>query len=73
MSSAPTDPPAVARDDQLAQLLAEITESARQGQNPDVEAIAREHPEARRRAARALADRTGRRGTGPDGGKRCHG
>ncbi len=45
MSSAPFDPPVATRDDQLARLLAEMTESAHHGQVPDVEAIARQHPE----------------------------
>jgi eukaryotic-like serine/threonine-protein kinase len=45
MSSAPFDPPAATRDDQLARLLAEMTESAHHGKVPDVEAIVREHPE----------------------------
>ena len=45
MSSAPIDPPLPTRDDQLARLLAEMTESTHHGQAPNVEAIAREHPE----------------------------
>jgi len=45
MSSAAFDPPSATRDDHLAQLLAEMTESAHHGRVPNVEAIAREHPE----------------------------
>ena len=45
MSSAPFDPPVATRDDQLARLLAEMTEGAHHGKVPDVEAIAQEHPE----------------------------
>jgi predicted Ser/Thr protein kinase len=45
MSSAPIDPPAATHDDQLAQILGEMTDSAHRGQVPDIEAIAREHPE----------------------------
>ena len=45
MSPAPPDPPVATRDVQLARLLVEMTESAHHGRVPDVEAIAREHPE----------------------------
>ena len=45
MSTAPSDPPVTTRDVQLARLLAEMTESVHHGQVPNVEAIAREHPE----------------------------
>jgi serine/threonine-protein kinase len=38
----PTD---VARDEQLAQLLAELTEELHRGRRPDIEAVARQHPD----------------------------
>src|SRR5579859_5044891 len=34
-----------ARDETLAQLLADLTEQARRGQSPDVDAVARQHPD----------------------------
>ena len=45
MASPSFDPSAVTRDDQLARLLAAMAEDAVRGRSPDVEAVAREHPE----------------------------
>jgi len=45
MSAAPFDSPLTERDQQLAQLLADMTEQLRNGETPRVDTIAREHPE----------------------------
>ena len=45
MSATPLEPPLATRDDQLAQLLAGMAEQLQNGQNPDVDAVVREHPE----------------------------
>src|SRR5262245_38892710 len=41
----PASEPDSARDELLAQLLAQLTEQLRKGQKPDIEAVARQHPE----------------------------
>ncbi len=45
MSTTQPEPAATTRDDQLAQLLAELTEKATLGQVAEVESLAREHPD----------------------------
>ena len=45
MSAVPSESPLAARDHQLAQLLAGMAEQLQNGRNPDVDAVAQEHPE----------------------------
>ena len=45
MSSAPLEPTPATRDDQLASLLAEMAEQLVKGHDPDVDAVAGQHPE----------------------------
>ena len=66
MSSTHGEPAAVTRDDQLAQLLAEMAEQTALGHVADVESIAREHPDLGGRAARVVGDRPDRRRSRPD-------
>ena len=51
MSTAPVEPPLEPRDQQLAQLLAEMTEQLQEGHNPDVDARRSRASRAGRRAA----------------------
>jgi eukaryotic-like serine/threonine-protein kinase len=45
MSAAPFEPSIEARDEQLAGLLATMSEQTQNGGNPDIEAVVREHPD----------------------------
>ena len=45
MNVSPAADPNASRDEGLAQLLAELTEQVRQGQQPNIEAVARQHPD----------------------------
>jgi serine/threonine-protein kinase len=45
MTNPPVIQPDVLRDEKLAQVLQELTEQVRQGRRPDVEAVARHHPD----------------------------
>jgi serine/threonine-protein kinase len=45
MSAIPAPPPETSRDERLARLLTELTDQLRQGRPPDLERLARDHPD----------------------------